>query len=219
MNHPEPNEWLAYLENELPAEAQQRLAEHLKQCTHCEAELAAWRWNIQTLRRWQWPQGQTPRRLVVPSLLKWGIAALLVLGLGFTLGKLSGPNEGKIVASVRDQLRQELRSDLLAAISASDLPPRTRFQQRLRTDLTTFVGETANVSETRLAAAVRQVRQDERRDLVALITQLQQQFAGELIALRKDLESLASTADARLQQTRWQLTQLAASSHGTEANP
>ncbi len=219
MNHPEPNEWLSYLENDLSAEAQQRLAEHLKQCTHCEAELAAWRRNIQTLRQWQWPHGQMSRRLAVPSLLKWGIAALLVLGLGFTLGRFSGPNEGKIVARVHDQLRQELRTDLLAAISASDQPPRTRFQQQLRTDLVTFVGGTANVSETRLAAAVRQVRQDERRDLVALITQLQQQVAGELIALRKDLESLASTADARLQQTRWQLTQLAASSHGAEESP
>lgn len=50
---------------------------------------------------------------------------------------------------------------------------------------------------------------DAGRDVVALFDQLQQ-LAGGYLALRKDLENLATTADARLQQTRWQLTQLAA---------
>ncbi len=220
MNHPEPNEWLAYLDGESSPDIARQLAQHLKECTICAAELAAWRRSAHRLQTWKWPTLRASHRAMVPLALKWGLAALLVLGLGFSLGRFAAPSERELRTSLagqlRTELRQELQADLMAVLADANQPAATEFQQQLREDFkvalarvtSTDAGQERQTAQDMLET-VQRYRQEDRRDVVALFDQLQQ-LAGGSLALRKDLENLATTADARLQQTRWQLNQLAA---------
>lgn len=220
MNHPEPNEWLAYLEGEASPDTARHLAEHLKECPPCAAELAAWRRSAHRLQTWKWPALWASHRATVPLALKWGLAALFVLGLGFSLGRFAAPRASELRTSLagqlRTELRQELQADLMAVLADANQPAATEFQQQLREDFKVALARVRPTDGTQerqtaqdMLETVQRYRLEDRRDVVALFDQLQQ-LAGGYFALRKDLENLATTADARLQQTRWQLTQLAA---------
>ena len=126
MNHPKQNEWLLYLDGEASPEDVKRLLEHLGQCPMCAAEVAGWKRSVQKLQRLPCPaagQGRPERRrepLRVSSFVKWGLAAAIVLCMGFAFGRLSALRAGSltqtIAAQVREDLRSELRADLLAAL-------------------------------------------------------------------------------------------------------
>jgi hypothetical protein len=199
MNHPNHEEWLPFLDGEASPEAAKNLSEHLKACPQCAAEMAARRRSIQTLQRLAWPrQRHAPRNWVAPAV-KWGLAAAIVLGLGFGLGRLSAPNAGEIktevATQVRDELRQEVRSDLLAAFAPDAQTAKDSFRRQLALE----IGE-----------ASAKGRNEERQALSEFLSGLRQEQMAAFLSFRKDLETLASTADDRLQQTRWQMAQMAA---------
>jgi hypothetical protein len=230
MNHPELKEWLAYLEGESSPEAQRHLAEHLNHCAQCADEVAAWRRSIHRLGSWQWPRPQGAHRLANSFLVKWGIAALLMLGVGFSLGRFSSASAREVKASVtvqlRDELRRELKIDLLAAVADPEQPTQNEFQRQLRSrfkaSLTSILNGPARQEQPsvqEILQAVLKNRVQDRREVLALLSQFQQQLAADYLSLRKDLENLASTADDRLQQTRWQLTQLAANTSPASNKP
>jgi hypothetical protein len=67
--------------------------------------------------------------------------------------------------------------------------------------------------QQQLASALREPRKSDidANAIVALLTQLREQQTANYISLRRDLETLASTADARLQSNTRQIRELAAS--------
>src|SRR5580658_9964688 len=135
MNHPNHEEWLPFLDGEASPEAAKNLSEHLKVCPQCAAEMAARRRSIQTLQRLAWPRQRRAARNWVAPAVKWGLAAAIVLGLGFGLGRFSAPNakalETEVAAQVRDELRQEVRSDLLASFASDTQTAKDSFQRQL----------------------------------------------------------------------------------------
>jgi hypothetical protein len=164
-NHLTDEERLAHIEGR----ASKSTAQHLDHCAECAAEIEAWRRSIQRLEHVEWP-APMPRRATAPRpLLKWALAASMVLCVGFGLGRFTGPNAAEITADIA----RDLETKLALALNQKQTAP---------TDL---------------------------KPILAALAELRQQQSANYVSLRKDLETLAATADARLQLTTRRLTELA----------
>ena len=222
MKHPDREEWIPFIFGESKRRAE--LAQHLGQCPDCAGQVAAWRNSLRTLDRWRVPRrkGRATILLFEPAL-KWALAAALVMGIGFLVGRVTVPRQAN-VAELRAQIENSVRSSLQAQMTEALRQVQYETSNRL------------NLAEARLAktsAADTQrlwrgfldvlgtARAEDARAVQALFRQSQEQHDGEFVALRKDLETLASMTDEELRQARFKLVQLAALSSTTDkqSNP
>lgn len=208
MNHPTQQEWIAYLYDELPRPARRQLASHLDQCPECERVVAQWQQTAARLETWALPSRRRAAGLWGPAL-KWGLAAILLVGLGLGAGRLTAPGadleqlRAGLLPALRQQLRHELRAQLggdLDAFADRTLAASRADTQRLLDGL----------AQTWAAA-----REEDRQTTLLLFNQAERQHKAELAWLRRDLETVAVFADARLQDTQRELGQLASYSQAS----
>jgi hypothetical protein len=221
MNHPTQNEWLKYVDGEASPEDLERLEAHLKQCPMCATEVAGWRRSVQKLRRWPIPAARQMRgvpRSQAPrfaAFVKWGLAAVIVLGVGFGFGRLSvlraASFQQSVAVHVREDLKRELQADLLAALDA-DGEAKDDFEHQLRVVVQTAQAKSAT-QNARLCRELIQVehqqRLQDRLRLQSLITAVHDQQVSDTLALRRDLETAVSTADSDLRQDSRRISELA----------
>src|SRR5947207_14985815 len=110
MNHPEIQELVASLYEELDAARQAQVTAHLGACGGCRDRVASWRSVRRELARWEvWEpvMAGTRGRWVG---MKWAAAALVLLAIGFAAARatIAQPD----VAHVRAELARELRSEV-----------------------------------------------------------------------------------------------------------
>jgi hypothetical protein len=215
MNHPTQNEWLAYLDGAAAPDHARRLQEHLDQCPECAAELAAWRRAAQKLQTMSFPKLAKVQPAFPSRILKWGLAAAIVVLAGIALDRVSvwraQALEHTMAVQVQRELRSELRADLLAALdpsrSAGDA-----FSKQLRGELeramTRAAGQNARFADNMMQVLERE-RQEDQQHLVALIQNARDEQLSYCLALRKDLETAVSTADSHLQQDSRRISELA----------
>src|SRR5262245_16026231 len=86
VNHPGAAQWVAFLYEELPPATRRELGAHLAECRTCAAQLQTWRASMNALDQWALPPVRRPARQWVP-VLKWAVAAGVVLALGFGIGR------------------------------------------------------------------------------------------------------------------------------------
>jgi len=114
LSHPSREEWMAYLYGELSGELQSRLKAHLKACPQCRGQVAHWRTTMRALDEWIVPAPAAATRPAAASffqpVLRWAVAAAIVLGLGIGLGRLSSPASADMQA-LRRSLEKELRAE------------------------------------------------------------------------------------------------------------
>jgi hypothetical protein len=221
MNHPTQTEWLAYLDGETPPEHANRLLEHLRECPECAAEFAAWQRSVKKLQTMSFPQlAKHPGSLRWPSglmspVVKWGIAAAIVLFAGFAFDRLATARaralERTFAAQAHEELRRELRTDLLAALD----PERATadgFQKQLRGDVETALikaaAQNARTDHEAIQSLQRQRQQDQQR-VLAIIKDVHDQQMSYYLALRQDLETAVSAADSGLRQDSRRINELA----------
>jgi hypothetical protein len=115
VNHPQREEWMAYLYGELSRKQKATLTAHLSECAQCRAEVETWQSAMLAL-----DDGKTEtfrvRTFLPQPLLKWGIAAAFILAVGFGAGRLASPAAAD-TASLRASLKSELRAELLAELT------------------------------------------------------------------------------------------------------
>jgi anti-sigma factor RsiW len=218
MNHPKQNEWLLYLDGEASPEDVKRLLEHLGQCPMCAAEVAGWKRSVQKLQRLPCPaagQGRPERRrepLRVSSFVKWGLAAAIVLCMGFAFGRLSALRAGSltqtIAAQVREDLRRELRADLLAALDP-EREVKDGFQKQLRLNVESALAKTNARLYRHAMEVMQQQRREDQQGMLTLIKDVRDQQMSDCLALRRDLETAVATADSDLRQDSRRISQLA----------
>jgi len=151
-------------------------------------------------------------------MFKWvAAAAVLMLGIGFGLGRLSGALALKpvVAAQVKQQFQAELKADLLATFAQAEPAGTSSFGHELRRELASAMSSSQNPGEQQqlmeqILQAVQQKQQENQRMLLALLYQVRQAHEADYLALRHDLETAASVADNDLEQNRQQLSQLAA---------
>ncbi|MCL4180104.1 MAG: zf-HC2 domain-containing protein [Verrucomicrobia bacterium] len=206
MKHPNPQEWVAYLYREVDSQTRSRLEDHLAHCESCRTQIEQWRRAQQHLDSWQLPQRAVnpPALRPYPVLVRWAAAAILMLALGFALGRSSGATSPTTVAALREDLRGELAELLKAQVAESTTA-------------------TLAAAHDHTAAAMREFvelyqsdRSADHQKIASLLTRLDTARAADYLSLRKDLETVALNSDVGLRQTRQQLVRLADYS---QANP
>jgi hypothetical protein len=214
MNHPNSEEWLRFIDNETPAAETRRLAEHLHSCGECSEQVAAWRRSIGRLQRLDTPAApRLPRWRWGQKVVRLGLAASLALGGGFGLGWITAPSsrvpDAAIMAEMRRDLRRELALDLLAAVSRNAGPGEDATQRQLRQGVQAVLAQSLEGLATRQLELSQATRSEDRRETARALAEVQSRFSAEYLSLRRDLETLASTADADINLARLQISQLA----------
>jgi len=184
--HPSHEQWSAFLYGELATETQASLEQHLAGCADCREQVGRWRETMAALDAWK-----LPARRPVPAAqprLRWAAAAVILLGTGLVAGRLTAPSLNS------DALRAELQQQLRAEIE---------------TAATTLQAESDRKLED-LAQAWAAVRAQDQQTTLALYQQADTQRKTDLAWLRRDIETLAVNAEARIDTTQRGLSQLAA---------
>jgi Putative zinc-finger len=218
MNHPPQNEWLLYIDGETSPENAARLLEHLEKCPMCAAEVAGWKRSMQKLKRMPFPASSRLRRDRRPdpfwasAFVKWGLAAAIVLFVGFAFGRLSVMHthalEQTVAAQVREELRRDLRADLMTALDP-EREVKDGFQKQLRLIVQSDMARANSHQYRDLMLVVQRQRQQDHEGVLALINDVREQQITDCLALRQDLETAVSSADNDLKQDSRRISQLA----------
>ena len=96
--------------------------------------------------------------------VKWGIAAMFILGVGFGVGRFSKRADhdaqklqAVVLSQVRDQLREEFKADLQAALAPTETRATNEFRRALRTTFSEWAANqnaTANAQTRQLVGAL-----------------------------------------------------------------
>ncbi|MCL5098171.1 MAG: hypothetical protein M1608_11720 [Candidatus Omnitrophica bacterium] len=206
LGHPSPAEWMDYLYKELPRKDRTAMRGHLRDCASCRAQVEAWRGTMRALNQWPLPRPR-PSAGTARVFLKWGIAALLVLGTGFIFGRFSAP-----AAPDLKTLQAALEPALKPALAAD-------LRQALRADLLAQWQKVFQADRARLAAQLKQIQSAQYEALDAQVQELESQRLMDYVDLRRDLETLALATQTALQRAQGQLVQLAVLTQPENLNP
>jgi hypothetical protein len=187
MKHPEREEWVPFIFGEADAGRRRELEGHLDECAECRDEIESWQRSLGRLDSWELP-APAKRRRNFARLAKWAAAAVVVLSIGFAIGRGTAAHVDaeKVRAAVekdlRGQVAQIARDEAAKAASLA-------------------VTASSQKAETRRAA--------DNRVIFAVLERLETQHTTDCLTLKKELDTLAINADAGLRQTEEQLVQFA----------
>lgn len=199
MNHPAPETWVSYVYDELDGSPRADAEAHLRICPHCKQSVERLRSTLVLL-------DQDKASLVLPRpgstppawrpVVRWALAASVVLAAGFLAGRASGPSRSEVqqvVAAARQELQVQFREEL-QALATVTITAAAEENRRL-------LGEFARDLQAGQAA--------DRRDLLAALDTLDQRRALDSEALRAGLITLARRTGSGFQHTESQLNFLA----------
>jgi len=195
VNHPSAEEWMAYLYDEVAPERKREMHAHLAQCGDCGRQLPQWRAGMDALDEWKLPPLKRTESPAQPAVLvRWAVAAVVVLALGFAIGRQtsSATRELSALKATVAQLTQQVEG---RGFDASN---------------TVAVATTAAHAETlRLLsdyARLEDARRTEDRQTVGLALR---EMDSRLLKLRTELETVAVNTETGFRQTKEGLTTLA----------
>ena len=204
MNHPNQEEWMSYLYDELPPAQRESLTSHLNACPDCQTAVRQWRGVMRELDAGELPLRARPVAQW-GTLVKWGIAAMLMLGLGFGLGRSLAPAPVDVAVlrqdierSVRASLQADLRQQVLSGLDQHTTKSAAAMQQLV----------------DKLEQTIKTARESDRQNIVALLKEMETQRLTDYTALRKDLETVALAAEEQLSYAQQQIGQLASYTAG-----
>ncbi len=192
MNHPPREDWVPYLFGEAKTETRRELRQHLQSCPDCRAEMDRWKRTLGQLDAWKLPHPAGIRERFAP-VFRWAIAtAVLMLGIGFTVGRFTSPtaDPAQLRAAIEPQLRHELRTELARILEQ----------------------QVASTAGATLAASGEQTKQwlaDYARALNARLEAERTERIADCLSLKQDVDTLAINADATLRRTQQGLAVLA----------
>jgi hypothetical protein len=179
MKHPAREEWMEFIYGELAPAQHAALATHLKECPACAQQVAQWRTTLATLNEYKITARPTQRSR--QPVLKWAIAAALVIGVGLGFGA-----SFLLAANAKSSVRQELRAEMKTQIA------------RERGELLAQVMK-----------VVDEKRAEDARATLTALDQLNTAHRADYNALHADLETVAVTTQKSLQQAQRQIVTLA----------
>ncbi len=202
--HPTAEELAGYLYEELPPARSAECRRHLETCPECRQAVDGWRATMRTLDTWKVPiRRGAPGWSAMPRL-KWAVVAAVLVGSGLLVGRLSAPApnveqlRAALVPAIREELGRELQTSLRTALASANEQTDRKLDQ--------------------LAGAVALAREEDQQATLSLVGSLERQRQADLAWLRRDLETVAVNADARLNTTTRALGQLVSYSPAS-ANP
>lgn len=195
--HPAPEHWAEYLYGEASPGTRARLEAHLRVCPDCQHQLARWQGVRAALDAWELPAPRpAPARTTPREALRWAVAVLLVLGLGWWGGRLAAPpapDLGALRTAIAEELRPTLEREFQARLDAALQAAEQHLAERVHA----------------LAAAWTAARIEDQQATLALYQRAERQRLSDYATLRRDLETVAIVGQKALGLTQQQLSQLA----------
>ncbi len=121
MNHPTREDLISYLYREVSTERRALLANHLRDCPPCAAQLNAWKTTAKgldalPLPRQAEPAGKRPQIGLARPAIQWAAAVLILAGIAFGAGRLSSgiADYKRLRAAIEPELREQLRQEFEA---------------------------------------------------------------------------------------------------------
>lgn len=231
MTHPTDQDWMAYLYGELPRSSKTALREHLRTCAACQMEVTLWANAKESLGAWK--LSPPPRDLPVPRVFaacKWALAALVVLGLGFTIGRLTQMDHDPaalraallpqlktaLVPELRREMQAQLEADCRAVLEGDAGAMNNDLRRRLRNLLDDSEAKAVKASTAKTQRALLEFAESYRTDrdqaeqkLLTLFDRAEQARDAQYLSLRRALETVAVVADDKFQRTESRLGELA----------
>lgn len=208
--HPNAEEWMSHLYGEDSPQRHAELAAHLRHCAVCHQQVQTWRGSMAALNTWS--IAPRSRRASFAPILRWAAAAVVVVGLGFGLGRATSSRPSPDLAALRASLQKELdvRLASVRVEFARDLrQQQEELAQTLSTLATQAASEEAQQLATQMARIIEAQRTADHRALLAALNQLEEQHLNRYATLREDLDTVAVNADNGLSRAREQLMELA----------
>jgi hypothetical protein len=208
MKHPDQQTWVDYLYGELDLNTRSLLKRHLAECETCRVQVNQWRDVQQRLSTWQLPQSTTRSSTVpaFPTLARWVAAALLLIAVGYGIGRSAGPAPGAVAA-----LRAELRGELAELIELQMVESTAATLVAAQEQTAAAMGDLIDFYQAERLA--------DNRAIATAFSRLDAARAADFMSLRQDLETVALNSDVGLRQTRQQLVRLADYSQGNMFTP
>ena len=198
MTHPTEEQWMSYLYGELERKSQAALAEHLRSCPECRTQVTAWSDAKESLDGWRLSEVPAARANLRP-LVKWGVAAALLVAAAFATGRLTSTRRADAplrqssagTAAELDSLRADLR-DLRKELEEQNEQLVTASVVASRHETLRLLAAFAERSEL--------ARLRDRRMMAEALGQWQSQHVREYAALRNGLVVLASLIEVEVQR-------------------
>jgi anti-sigma factor RsiW len=200
MNHPNDEQWMAYLYHELDAAERESLKAHLRTCGECKIKVGGWQETQRNLAAGRW----TPKRLRGAASLrpatafKWAVAALFLCA-GIAIGRLTmAPVSADTVrAEIEPQLRREFAQMLHDEVNKSV------------TGTLQVSGEQTKSLLANYAAAAETNRAADNAAILTALNRLSEQHIADYLLLKKDVDTVAVNTDLGFRSTQQELNQLA----------
>lgn len=154
MKHPNREEWMGFLYEEIDPAETRHLSAHLNECPACQEQVARWRGLMGAMD--QWNVAPAERRALRPQWFRWAAAAGLLLAAGIGIG-----------ASASHASSSAMQKDLQTQRALIDQLTRTMVETRIR-DQQALVATLRDL-ETRRAAEMQTLRGD--LETVAALTE------------------------------------------------
>jgi len=229
MNHPNHEEWMAYLYKELGRKRQAELKEHLKQCSQCQADVTGWRSAMTELDRWQLPQqrrGASKVRWDIKWAARWTAAAVLLIFAGYAVGRVtvaSPPDveqlrtslEASLEPAIRQNVIRELNRDWRLALAGSYLRLKDELGEQFHRELNAYALHTLAASNsltnellTELIDAINTAQAQDRHWVAAALEQTELNRLRDKSQFINGLEMLAAETGDELLRTRQDFAKL-----------
>ena len=228
MNHPNHEEWMAYLYKELGRKRQAELKKHLKQCSQCQADVTTWRSVIRELNRWQLPQHRDISR--TRWAIRWTAAAVLLLVAGYAIGHIVEPRppdveqlhqaletslKSTLEPAILQNVVEQLNRDWRLALAGSYLRLKDELGEQFRRELNAYALHTLAASNsltnellTELIEAINTAQAQDRRWVAAAIEQIEWNRLRDKSQFINGLEMLAAETGDELLRTRQDFAKL-----------
>lgn len=199
-NHPSSEEWMSFLYGESAPDRHAELHAHLQQCAVCRAQVNTWRGSMSALDAWK--EVQPARRVVARPAIRWAAAAIVVLGIGFGVGRVTmapAPDMPQMQAAFRAEMDARLgaaREEFAAALQKQQ----TDLTQAVQTIAADAATDEAGHLLTRFAKLMEERREADHESFAAAIKQIEEQHLSNYTNLRNDLNTVAVNTDDEISQ-------------------
>ncbi|MHC4194139.1 MAG: anti-sigma factor family protein [Planctomycetota bacterium] len=229
MNHPNHEEWMAYLYAELDAKERARLREHLNHCSECRTDVTMWRAVMGELDKWELPQGRkglSGVRWNIGWAMRWAAAAVVLIFAGYAVGRVTvaaPPDMEQIQLALKTTLEPAIRQDVVAelnrdwavALAGSYVRLKDELGEEFRRELNTYALHTMAASNTvtnelltGLIDAINDAQAQDRQWVAAAIEQVEYNRLQDRTQLINGLQTLAAETENELLQTKQDVAQL-----------
>jgi len=210
MKHPTPEEWARYVGDETPAENRQSMSDHLAQCVDCSQRVQEWKGTLLRLDEWRAPLWQSKS---IAPWIKWAAAAAIVLSSAFVAGNVYARHESRARQAMLTQVEQRVDLQLSQVLRAE----RAQRETWLSNVVVQVEARAVNQAERHVVEMISAIsedfqtgREEDRARMDRLVERIRTEHSESILALRRDLETLAANADDEIQKTKIRVAQFLA---------